>query len=298
MPAYDVVILGTGAAGSTAAQKLRKEGKKVAVVESYLMGGTCLLRGCDPKKVLVGAEEAVDRSRRLQGKGVTGSLSMDWNKLVRFKKSFTEGAPDRVRKSLENMGLDIYEGRARFTGKNTVDVNGTKLSYDHVIIATGAHPRPLAVDGAEHLTSSEDFMNLSSMPGTIVFVGGGFISFEFCHIAARMGCTGHILEAMDKALGHFDQDLVKLLVEDTEDLGFELHLNCALDSVEKTGNGFTVRTTDGKSFQAGLVVHGAGMVPSIDGLDLDKAQVTTKNHGIEVDDTMQNPGNPAVYAAG
>ena len=185
---YDLVVIGTGTAAAVAANTCRKAGWSVAVIDHLPFGGTCALRGCDPKKMLVAAAESMDAAARMQEKGViTGEISIDWAALQRFKRSFTDPVPEKREKAFKRNGIDTFHGKARFTGSTRIQVNGTSLDSRHVVIAAGAEPAKLPIDGLQHLTCSDEFLALEELPQRVAFVGGGFIGFEFGHISARGG---------------------------------------------------------------------------------------------------------------
>ncbi|MEJ7667361.1 MAG: FAD-dependent oxidoreductase [Casimicrobiaceae bacterium] len=143
---YDLVVIGTGTGASGAASRCRSAGWSVAVIDHLPFGGTCALRGCDPKKVLVGAAEAVDHSRRMRGHGVTGGEpAIAWNELIRFKRTFTEPVPPMKEKNFAKNGIDAYHGRAKFRGPRSVEVGGDLLEGRFILIAVGAVPMRLGI---------------------------------------------------------------------------------------------------------------------------------------------------------
>jgi len=144
----DLIVLGTGSAAQSVAYPCREAGWSVAVVDSRPYGGTCALRGCDPKKVLVGVSELVDWSRRMQGKGVAApGLTLDWADLIRFKHTFVDTAPESTEESFKQAGIVTMHGRARFLDRTTVQVGDETLVGRHVVIATGARHAPLGIPG-------------------------------------------------------------------------------------------------------------------------------------------------------
>src|ERR1700680_3241020 len=150
---FDVIAIGTGSAASAVASRCREAGWQVAIVDSRPFGGTCALRGCDPKKVLVGAAEAVDWTRRMKGKGIqAANLQIDWPELMRFKRSFTEPVPKRREDGFAKAGIAAFPGRARFVGPTTVQVGEERLEGRFVVIAAGEVPVDRALPGGEHLT--------------------------------------------------------------------------------------------------------------------------------------------------
>ncbi len=184
---YDLVVVGTGVT-SGVASRCREAGWTVALVDSRPFGGTCALRGCVPKKILVSAAEAVNGARDLADKGVPAkALTIDWPELMRFKRALVDPTPERTEQTWAKMGIEQFHGRARFVGPSTLAVGDDRLAGRRVLIAAGSMPAPLKFPGAERLTTSDQFLNLDRLPASLAFVGGGYISFEFAHVAARAG---------------------------------------------------------------------------------------------------------------
>jgi len=299
---FDLVVIGTGSGGASAANGCRSAGWSVAIVDSRPFGGTCALRGCDPKKVLVGATEVIERTRQMAGKGIASDdIRIDWPALIRFKRTFTDPVPaDREQQFLQ-AGIAVFHGRARFTDKTTIQVGDEKLVCRFVVVAAGARPATLGVPGEEHLTTSEKFLELDKLPSRIIFVGGGYVSMEFAHVSARSGAQVQVLHRGARPLEHFDPDMVDLLVKATKELGVTVQLNTAVEKIEKSSGNFTVHASANgvpQTFEADLVVHGAGRVPEIDDLNLETAGVKREKRGVTVNEFLQSVSNPAVYAAG
>jgi len=299
---FDVVVLGTGAAASTVAHTCREAGWQVAIVDSLPFGGTCALRGCDPKKVLVGAAEVLDWACRMRGKGFHGDdARLDWLELMRFKRTFTDPVPRNREEAFAQVGIAAFHGRAHFTGRTTINVDGEVLETRYAVIATGAKPRRLNIPGEEYVTTSDQFLDLNSLPQRIVFIGGGYISMEFAHVALRAYRSVTILHLGKRLLEGFDPDLVQQLLEKTQRLGGSIHLQAEVKAIEKNGDGLAVHAQVAgaeKTFGADLVVHGAGRVPDIEDLNLNAAEVETEKQGVKVNEFLQSVSNSAVYAAG
>ena len=300
---YDLIAIGTGSAATTVASKCRAAGWDVAIIDYLPFGGTCALRGCDPKKMLVGGAEVIDWVRRMQGKGIVEQdIHIDWPELMAFKRSFTDPVPSKMENGLQNQGIDTFHGRARFRSPRSIEVEGEVLEGRHFLIAAGAKPMKLGIAGEEHLITSDRFLELEALPQRIVMVGGGYIAFEFAHIAARAGAQVTLLEQLPRFLGPFDPDLVGWLVEKSREIGIDLHSGTTVEAVEKDTEGFKVHTSSGESqetFQADLVVHTAGRIPDLDGLDLEVAGVALDDRGhLRLNEFLQSVSNPAVYAAG
>jgi glutathione reductase (NADPH) len=301
MDTYDVVVIGTGTAAQVAAGRLRSAGRSVAVVDHRPFGGTCALRGCDPKKVLVSGAEAVDLARRMYQRGLAGEVSINWKELIAFKRTFTDPVPQKREGDFAKSGIDAFHGTARFSGANTVAVDGSTLNARHILIASGARPAPLAFPGAEHLTLSDAFMELERLPKRIVMVGGGYIAAEFSHIAARAGAKVTVIQRGERMLPRFDPDLVGWLMGKFKDIGIDVRTRSTVTAIEPIGNAYRVRAQTPEaevSFDADLVVHAAGRVPDTDSLDLAAAGVAVENGRLRLNQYLQSVSNPIVYAAG
>ncbi len=298
---FDVLVIGTGSAGATVAQAARKAGKTVAIIDKLPFGGTCSQRGCDPKKVLVGAAEIIARARQMQGKGIINEPAIDWPALMRFKKTFTDSVSEKTETKFTDLGISTFHGTATFVSANTVRVGDDELQAEHIAIATGQRPKPIAIPGEKLLTDSTGFLELPQLPEKIVMVGGGYIAFEFAHIAARAGAQVTILHQGKRPLEGFDADLVSLLVNATEAIGIRVLLEASVTAVMGKPDNLTVRYTQkGKehSVSTGLVVHAAGRVADVAELNLEKAGVEVGKKGILVNEFLQSTSNPAVYACG
>lgn len=304
---YDIIIIGTGTAGRTFADEVVRSGLQMAIVDLKKYGGISPPRDCDPKKMFTDIAEATDWNNRLigkgagtQGAGTQNPLKIDWTSLVKFKRPFEEECSGRTENHFVEMGIDTYHGRAHFENRNTIIVGEDKLRGEHIFLATGAKPRKLNIPGEEYITTSEEFMETEKLPDRIIFVGGGYISLEFSHIARRAGAEVAILHRSERLLRHFDADMVNLLIKATEAAGIKVLTNKPVVAVEKEGDGFLVRTefeSETRSFRADMVVHGAGRVPDIEELNLEKAGVKIEKGAIEVDKYMKT-SNPRIYAGG
>src|SRR6266550_4031594 len=297
---YDLVVLGSGGAGYRVAMRCREAGWKVAVVEeNKVWGGTCDNRGCVPKKVLVGGAEVSDMNRRFQELGiVTKPAELDWTVLIKFKSTFTDPISEETKKPLQKAGVELYEGSPKFVNETTIEVNGEQLSSEHFHIAVGAKPAKLDIEGAEYLITSDDFLNLPTLPRRIVFVGGGYVSFELAHVAARFGAKVIILHNDDRPLPMFDHDAVKTLIAASREVGIEVILNAAVERIEKQAAAFVIHAANRQQHNADLAVHGAGRPPAIDKLNLEAASIEYERRGVVVNEHLQSVSNPRVFAGG
>lgn len=299
--AYDLVVVGVGTAAMGVVGTVREAGWSVAVVDFRPYGGTCALRGCDPKKMLVTAAEAIDLVARMHPNGVTGETRVDWPALMAFKRRFTDPIPAGTEDHLKKKGIDTLHGRARFISANTMEVDGKAVEGRHFVLAAGAEPIKLGIPGEQHIVTNEEFLTLEQLPRRILLVGGGYIASEFSHIAARAGATVTVLQRGERMLTQFDPQLVDFLMDKFRSVGIDVRTRTKVEAVEKTDNGFTVRASaDGKSvqFEADLVVHAAGRKPDLQALNLGAANVAVKDGKLELNDYLQSVSNAAVYAAG
>lgn len=298
---YDLVVIGTGTAAMVASSRVRAAGWSVAVIDHRPFGGTCALRGCDPKKMLVTGAEAVDLVGRMHGRGVAGDARIAWRDLIGFKRTFTGPVPEKHERRYADKGIDAYHGRARFVGPDAVAVDETTLKARHVLIAAGARPAPLRFPGEEYLVTNEEFLEMETLPKRIVMVGGGYVAAEFSHIAARAGAEVTVLQRGNRMLTGFDPDLVGWLMQRFKEIGIDVRTGTAVTAVEKIGSGFNVRTRSAvgeQTFEADLIVHAAGRIPDLDDLDLDAAGVVRDVKRLKLTEHLQSVSNPRVYAAG
>jgi glutathione reductase (NADPH) len=270
--AYDLIVIGSGTAAQVASARLRAAGWMVAVIDHRPFGGTCALRGCDPKKLLISGAEAVDGIRRMRGRGVEGDVRIDWPELIAFKRSFTDPIPAKQEHHYAENRIDTFHGLARFVGRDKVEVEGKVLTGRHILIATGARPVPLGIPGEEHVDTSDQFLELERLPERITLIGGGYIAAEFSHIAARAGARVTILQRRPRMLPAFDPDLVGWLMEKFHELRIDARTGTAVEAVEAIpGGGYRVRARAGDAevtVEADLVVHAAGRASDVEALDL------------------------------
>lgn len=197
-----------------------------------------------------------------------------------FKRTFTVPVPDDRERRFQKKGIDTYHGRARFTGEKALEVRSETcvepLEAQHVLLANGAKPAPLPFDGSEHLATSTDFLELDRLPERLVFVGGGYVSMELAHLAARAGAEVTVLHRGPRPLENFEPGLVDVLTEHTRSLGIRLCLETTVtgverEDVEREGERYIVHAESGGEkvrCEADLALHGAGRVPDLDDMDL------------------------------
>ncbi|WP_300013531.1 NAD(P)/FAD-dependent oxidoreductase [uncultured Roseobacter sp.] len=298
---YDIVIIGGGNARFGVSAIAHEAGKSIAFVEARDFGGTCPNRGCTPKKVLVAAAHALHEIEQAPVHGINvGEPRLDWARLIEREKDLIGFIPDAMLGLAEKRG-DVYRGFASFTGPNSVEVDGQVITGKDIVIATGSRPRPLPIPGAEHMITSDEVLSDPTLPGEVVFIGGGVIAMEFSHVYARAGVKVTILEALPQLLPRLDADAVTALRAETERLGVSVKTGVSVTAIEKTGDCLTVQFShDGcdQSVTAERVVNGAGRIANIDGLNLETGDIAHDGRRILIDDTLRSTSNPSVWVAG
>ena len=298
---YVLLIIGSGTAAMVAAMRVRNAGWNVAVMDEKPLGGTCALRGCDPKKMLVAGAEVIDAARRMNGNGIVGDVHIDWPDLIAFKRTFTDPVPEKHKHRYEEKGIATFRGPTHFTGPNSLSVAGTELHARHILIASGAEPVPLGLPGEKYLIDNEGFLAMQSLPRRIVLVGGGYIAAEFSHIAARAGAEVTVLQRGPRMLPQFEPELVGWLMDSFQAIGVAVRTNTTVTAIERNGDAFTVRAeANGEEVTvvADLIVHAAGRTPALNRLDLSAANVEVEEGRLKLNQYLQSVSNPAVYAAG
>jgi glutathione reductase (NADPH) len=298
MEKYDVIVIGSGTAGYTVAKKCRESGLTVAVVEKDVLGGTCALHGCQPKKFFVVQAEMLRLAEHLQGKGVVTSPQLDWGRIEAFKREFTAAVPGGTEAFMAKIGATVHRGTARFAGPGRVVVGTVDLQADAVVLATGATPRIPAIPGIELALTSDDFLDQKQLPASVLFIGGGYISFEFAHVAAALGAKATILNKSSRVLKQFDAELVDAAVEASRDAGIAVCVEQDPVELTRTADGVRVRCASGEEFAAAAVYLGAGRVPNLGELNLEVLGVDADPRGLAVDSAMRVAGQAGLYAVG
>ncbi len=296
---FDAIIVGSGTSAYFVADGLLKHNYNLAMVDERPYGGTCALRGCQPKKYLVCNAEAVAMSRHLLGAGIEQVAKTDWEAMQALKNRFLEGRPEAEAKTWEKRGVATFFGRAVMTGPNEITVNSDRLSAPRIILATGAIPRRAPIKGAEHIKDSEAFLDLERLPDRIVFIGGGYISFEFAHVAVRAGAKQvTILHRSARPLRAFDRDIVETVVRAGEAEGVQVVLDETPVSVESNSSGLLLTGSTGAKYHADLIIEATGRVPNLSVLEQGHGNVETNSRGVVTNEFLQSVSNPAVYAVG
>ena len=300
---YDLIVIGTGPAGGTIASTIAKAGRSVALVDSREFGGTCALRGCNPKKVYANAAAIADQARRSDGRLTNLSgIRLDWSLLLDTKRSFTQPVIETKRDDFEEMGIDTVQGIATFTSRDSIMVGDRSLSAERLVVATGSRPTELGIEGEALAIDSDNFFELQRIPSHVTFIGGGYIAMEFAHVVARHGSQVTIVENSSQPLKGFDPDLVSQLVERSSEVGIEIITNANVSRISNDGDeAFTVNYSHDRKQQnlkTNLVISTAGRTPNINELCLADAEVQADDDGIAINACQQSVSNPNVFAAG
>ena len=298
---YDIVILGGGNAGFGVSAVAHEAGKKIAFVEARDFGGTCPNRGCTPKKVLVAAAHALHEIEIAAAHGIeVGEPKLDWTKMIRREKDLIGFIPEAMENLARKRG-DVFKGSARFVARNAVEVDGTILEGENIVIATGSKPRPLPIPGAEHLITSDEVLAEESQPGEVVFIGGGVIAMEFSHVYARAGTKVTILEVMPRLLPRVEADAVAAIQTESERIGIGVKTGVEVREIKKINGKFSVvydHDGDRHTLDADRVVNGAGRIANVDSLDLEAGEVKHDDISVEVDAYLRSTSNPSVWVCG
>jgi glutathione reductase (NADPH) len=296
---FDVIIVGSGTSAYYVATGLLEAKKKIAMVDERPFGGTCALRGCQPKKYLVANAEAVATAKHLVGKGIEAAPRTDWSDLQALKNEFLAGRSEKDLRDWQKKGVSTFRERARMSGSNEVILDsGTKLTAEYIVLATGSTPRELDIPGSHHAKISDDFLELRELPGRICFIGGGYISFEFAHVAANAGADVSIIHHSERPLSGFDPDMIDTVVDASRAAGIDVVLNESPTRIEAQGDSYKVYTNTGRVVETDYVVSAIGRVPNLNVLAGDHGNVDFVPEGIVVNEFLQSTSNPCVYAVG
>src|SRR5215212_8648120 len=230
---FDVVILGGGNAGIGVTGPVRRAGMSVAMIESHDLGGTCPNRGCTPKKLLVAAGHALHEIERAAVDQISvGQPKLYWAAWIDREKHVIKDIPANLARAMARRDVEVIKGHAIFAAPNAVRVGDRRLEARHIVIATGSKPRPLPIDGAEHMITSDEMLTERSLPRSVIFVGGGVISLEFGHVYARAGADVAILEALPQLLPAIDADAVARIQIESERIGIRVKTDVRVERIE------------------------------------------------------------------
>lgn len=297
---FDLITIGGGSGGVRASRMAARTGARVAVVEESRMGGTCVMRGCVPKKLLVYASHYAHAFADSKGFGWSvGGTSFDWPKLIATKNAELNRLEEIYERIMRENGVTQLTGRGVVTGPNSVDVAGKTYTAKKILIATGSWPHLPPVQGAaEHAITSNEALDLPELPKKIVIVGGGYIAVEFAGIFNAMGSDVTIIIRAGNILRGFDEDIRSILASEMEKSGIKIRRECTVKSIEATDDGYTLDLDREEILTCDQVFYATGRRPNTAGLGLESAGVKLSKHGaIEVDEYFQT-SCPTIFALG
>lgn len=286
---FDLITIGAGSGGVRASRMAAKTGAKVAVVEESRVGGTCVMRGCVPKKLLVYASHYAHEFSDARGFGWDVSEpSFDWATLITNKNAELDRLEGIYQRILRENDVTLLEGRGVVTGPNTVEVAGKSYSAKRILIATGSWPHMPDLPGIEHAISSNEALDMDELPGRIVIVGGGYIAVEFAGLLNALGADVTIIIRAGNILRGFDDDIRDTLVDEMEKQGVNVLRETVVRSIETNGEGYSLRLHGTETVDCDKVFYATGRRPNTAGLGLEGAGVALSEHGaVKVDEYFQ-----------
>ncbi len=298
---YDLFVIGAGSGGVRAARLASELGARVGIAEEYRIGGTCVIRGCVPKKLLVYGSRYGSEFADAKGFGWTcEGLSFDWPTLIHNVKREVDRLNGVYTRTLETAGVDRFLTRAAVEGPHEIklaDRDGAR-SAKTILVATGSHPVIPEVPGKEHLISSNECFELEQLPESIVIIGAGYISMEFASIFRGLGVAVTVLYRGEQVLRDFDMDLRDGVAEAMRNRGIDLRMGTDIASIEKERRGYRVQLKRGDFIAAGLVMAATGRAPNISGFGLQQLGVELGRNGRIAVDEFSKSSIDSLYAVG
>lgn len=297
---FDYFVIGAGSGGVRSARYAAAHGAKVGIAESDRIGGTCVNVGCVPKKLMAYAADYHADFEDAKGYGWSvGEVSFDWAKFIAAKDKEILRLNNAYTNTLDKHGVKVIRGFAKFIDQNTIDVDGTIITADHILIATGGTPRTLNITGGEHAVDSDAVFYLPKQPDHITIVGGGYIAVEFAHIFSGMGSNVTLMYRGDLFLRGFDQDIREFLAAEMRKQNIDLRFNCDLREIVKNDdNKFTAHTTTNETIETNLVFAAIGRVPNLDNVGLEKVSIERADNGQIIVNERYETNVENIYAVG
>ena len=296
---FDLLVIGAGSGGVRASRIAAGHGARVAVAEEYRVGGTCVIRGCVPKKLLVYGShfaEDLDDARRF-GWTIEGR-TFDWAVLRDNVLAEVDRLNGLYQNTLDNNKVTTVLGHARLIDAHTVDIDGQRRSANTILIATGARPFVPDVEGAEHGITSNEVFHLPELPRRMVIAGAGYIATEFAGVFHELGVDVTVINRSETILRGWEPALADRLLQISMAKGLNFKLNCRLNRVEKTPSGLTLHFADGKTVETDVLMWALGRVPNIDRLGLDAAGIALNDKGAIAVDADNRTNVPNIFAVG
>ena len=298
MKRYELIIIGGGPGGYTAALSAARAGKSVCLFEKESLGGTCLNVGCIPTKYLLDRATALEKIRSMTEEGVLrGAGEYSFKRVMKGKAPVIEKLASGIASMLRSAKVEVVRGTASFKNANTVLCNGEEYSAGDVIIATGSSPIKLPFRGSEYCIDSTAALSLTKLPKKLCIIGGGVIGLEFASAFSAFGSEVTVIEMMDSILPREEKSAVDLLVRSLTAKGIKIKCSVKVESVEKCGDLYTVRTSAG-NIDADCVISAAGRRANTEGLALENAGITPEKNGTIAVNEYLETRIPHIYAIG
>lgn len=298
---YDLFVIGGGSGGVRAARLAAAEGAKTAIAEEYRFGGTCVIRGCVPKKLMVYASSFSEAFEDAAGFGWTvGQTSFDWSKLIAAKDNEITRLEGLYAKNVGAAGADVFHQRAEVVGPHEIRLvsDNRLVSAKHILIATGGAPFVPDFPGSDLAITSNEIFDLKEQPKRAVIVGGGYIASEFACILNGLGSEVTQIYRRDLILRGFDDDVRKHVSDAMAAKGIALRYNTDVAKIETADGAMTVTLTDGESIETDVVLYATGRKPATSGLGLEAAGVALGRNGEVIVDDYSQTNIPSIYAVG
>jgi glutathione reductase (NADPH) len=296
---YDLFVIGAGSGGVRAARVAAGHGARVAVAEEYRVGGTCVIRGCVPKKLLAYAAHFREDFEDARGFGwKTDEPRFDWPALIANKDREIDRLNGIYKKLLSDAKVALIESRAVLADPHTVEVGGKRVTAERILIATGARPSLPTEPGAEHGITSNEAFHLPKLPGHVTVCGGGYIACEFAGIFNGLGAKVTHLYRGEQILRGFDDDVRHALAAEMGKKGIDIRLNTIVKRTDKAGGRYKLTLSDGSTLDTDLVMYAIGRKPNTAGMGLEEAGVALGGDGAVMVDEHSQTQMPHIHAVG
>jgi len=296
---FDLFVIGAGSGGVRAARVAAAHGARVGICEESRVGGTCVIRGCVPKKLLVYASHFAEDFEDARGFGwEVGPARFDWPRLIRAKDREIDRLNQVYLRLLADSGVTLFEQRGTLAGPHEVVLGDRSVRAGHILIATGGRPWVPELPGIEHAITSNEAFYLPELPPRVAVIGGGFIACEFAGIFNGMGASVTQIYRGDAVLRGFDGDVRRVVSTELRNKGIDLRLEADIARIDKTGAGLELTLTDGELLTVDQLLYATGRVPNVRGLGLQNAGVAVRADGRVVVDEYSRSSVPHIYAVG
>lgn len=296
---FDLITIGAGSGGVAASRRAAALGAKVMIAEGSRVGGTCVIRGCVPKKLMMYAAEFADKLQEARGYGwQVGDTRFDMAQWAASKAKEIDRLEGIYDGMLGRAPVEVVRGYARIVAPHTVEVNGQRYTAERILIASGGTPSTHAFPGLEHAMTSNELLDIQAVPDSLLVIGGGFIALEFASIMARLGAQVHLVYRDVLPLRGFDHDLRTRVAKALEQAGVQLHSGVGMRELQRTDNGFALHMVDGSVVEAAAALNATGRKPNVSGLGLDSVGVQLTDKGAVAVDAYSKTSVDHIWAIG